>query len=90
MAQAIVDPQDVLKFARTLRTYTQDVSYKTSDLHSGLNCLGGTWRDQEYHKFAKELETAVRAIKRLLATGDDYHRYLVRKAEAAQAYLDKR
>lgn len=90
MAQAIVDPQDVLQFARKLKKYRESVSFETSDLRSDLHSLGGTWRDQEYQKFAKELEAAMRSIKRLLATSEDYERYLVRKAEAAQAYLDKR
>jgi len=89
MAQAVVDPQHVLQFAQTLKRYTSDVSGKTSDLHAKLHSLGGSWRDQEYQKFAKEFETAIRAIKRLVTSAVEYQRYLVRKAEAAQAYLDR-
>ncbi len=89
MAQVIVDPQQVLQFAQTLKRYTSDVSGKTKDVHAKLRSLGGTWRDQEYQKFAKEFEAAIRAIKRFVTAGEGYHRYLVRKAEAAQAYLDR-
>ena len=55
MAQAIVDPQHVLQFAQTLKRYTSDVSGKTRDVHAKLHTLGGSWRDQEYQKFAKNL-----------------------------------
>jgi len=89
MAQAIVDPQHILQFAQTLKRYTSDVSSKTRDVHAKLHTLGGSWRDQEYQKFAKEFEAAVRAIKRIVTAGEGYQRYLVRKAEAAQAYLDR-
>jgi hypothetical protein len=89
VAQAIVDPQQVLQFAHALKRYTSDVAGKTSDVHARLNTLGGSWRDQEYQKFAKEFETAIRAIKRIVTAGEGYQRYLVRKAEAAQAYLDR-
>jgi uncharacterized protein YukE len=89
MAQAIVNPQHVLQFAHTLKRYSSDVSSQTSDVNAKLHSLGETWRDQEYQKFAKEFETAIRAIKRFVTAGDGYHRYLVRKAEAAQAYLDR-
>ena len=89
MAKAIVDPQHVLQFAQALKRYTSEVGGRTSDVHAKLGTLGGSWRDQEYQKFAKEFETAIRAIKRFVTAGEGYHRYLVRKAESAQAYLDR-
>lgn len=90
MPQAIVNPDDVRKFAQRLRQFSADLQNNSSRLHSEFRQLGETWRDQEYARFAQEFEQTARVIQRFLQTSDTYTQSLIRKAEAAQRYLDQR
>ena len=90
MAQAIVNPDEVLKFAKKLSRFSKETAGQASVVHGSFHTLGSTWRDQEYQRFAPEFEAAIRAIKRFTEIADQYHDYLSRKARKAQEYLDQR
>jgi uncharacterized protein YukE len=90
MAQAIVNPDEVLKFAKKLSRLSKETAGQTSVVHAAFHSLGSTWRDQEYQKFVPEFEAAIRAIKRFTEVAERYHDYLSRKARKAQEYLDQR
>lgn len=51
MAQAIMDPEEVRRFASELKRFNDDVQVRASALQARFTSLGGTWQDQEHEKF---------------------------------------
>lgn len=90
MAQAIVDPEELRRFARSLNQFTNDVEGNMASLRSQLKNLESSWRDQEQSKFAEEFETAVAAIARFVEAGKLHVPFLLRKAQHIEAYLNQR
>jgi peptide methionine sulfoxide reductase MsrA len=52
--------------------------------------LSQTWRDQEQAKFSEEFETTVRVLQKFSKAAEQHVPYLLRKADAAEAYLNQR
>ena len=54
MAQAIVDPGELRRFAQLLRRFNEELSEKSAVVSGQLSHLGQSWRDQEHqHEDAK-------------------------------------
>ena len=47
MAQAIIDPEEVRRFAKELKRFNDDVQAKAGSLQARFAALGSTWQDQE-------------------------------------------
>jgi uncharacterized protein YukE len=90
MAQAIVDPEDVRSFASALRLFNAEVRDRMTDLRGLFSALGDTWRDQEHVRFAEQFSLTMETLTRFCAVAEEHVPFLVRKAEAAQEYLDRR
>ena len=89
MAQAIVDPQDMLLFAQELRDLNGELHTKLSTIKVKFDQLGDTWRDREQEKFAQEFEQTLQVLAHFMGVVEEQIPFLVRKAEAAQHYLDQ-
>ena len=89
MPQAIVDPEELRRFARNLQKFTTEVQERLSALGSQLVNLGKTWRDQEHKKFAEEFEQHMRVVSRFIEVTDQHIPYLLRKAEYIEQYLEQ-
>ena len=50
MAQAIMDPEEVRRFATELKRFNDDVQAKASSLQARFAALGATWQDQRITK----------------------------------------
>ena len=59
-------------------------------LASSLGSLQQTWRDQEQAKFSEEFEATVRVLQKFTKAAEQHVPYLMRKADAAEAYLNQR
>lgn len=90
MAQAIVDPDELRRFAQSLKRFTNELQQNGSSLNSQLNTLGSTWRDQEHTKFAEEFEQHLKVLARFTEASDQYIPYLLRKAQRIEEYLQQR
>jgi uncharacterized protein YukE len=90
MPQAIVDPDELRRFAAGLRKFNTDVRDRISALNGQLVALGKTWRDQENKKFAEEFEQHMRAIAHFMEVTEEHIPYLIRKAEVIEQYLQQR
>ena len=90
MPQAVVDPEELRRFARNLRKFTADVEDRITVLGTQLVDLGKTWRDQENKKFAEEFEQHMRTITRFVESANRHVPYLLRKAEIIEEYLEQR
>ena len=90
MPQAIVDPEELRRFAQSLRRFATDLQDRANTLTAQLASLGKTWRDQEHQKFVEAFEQHMKVIMRLVEVADQHIPYLLRKAELIEEYLQQR
>jgi WXG100 family type VII secretion target len=90
MPQAIVDPEELRRFAQSLKKFNTDVQERVKSLSGQLAALERTWRDQEQKKFAEEFETQIQSLSRFIEIIDRHIPYLARKAEIIEEYLQHR
>jgi uncharacterized protein YukE len=90
MAQAIVDPAEIRRFAHNLKVFIGDVRADLSALHTQLLALGDTWRDQEHDRFRQEFEQTVHVLEKFLEISEEHVPFLLRKAERIEDYLQQR
>jgi uncharacterized protein YukE len=90
MPQAIVDPEELRRFALALRKFNGDLQDRVATLSGQLVALERTWRDQEQKKFAEEFERQIQMFTRFFEMIDRHIPYLLRKAEIIEEYLQQR
>jgi WXG100 family type VII secretion target len=90
MAQAIMDPEEVRRFATELKRFNQDIQNRMAALQARFAALGGSWQDQEHDKFAEEFVQTMKALKKFIEVSDKHTPYLMRKAQRIEQYLDQR
>lgn len=90
MPQAIVDPEELRRFAQSLKKFNNDVQERVTSLTGQLASLERTWRDQEHKKFAEEFEQQIQVLARLMEMIEHHIPYLFRKSEIIEEYLQQR
>lgn len=90
MAQAIMDPDEVRRFAKELKRFNDELQVKASSLQSRFTGLGDTWKDQENQKFAEEFVGTMKALKKFIEISEKHTPFLLRKAQRIEEYLDQR
>ena len=90
MPQAIVDPEELRRFAQSLKKFSTEVQERMKSLSGQLAALERTWRDQEQKKFSEEFATQVQSLGRFIEIIDRHVPYLARKAEIIEEYLQHR
>jgi uncharacterized protein YukE len=90
MAQAIMDPEEVRRFAKELKRFNDDVQVRAAALQARFTALGATWQDQEQEKFAEEFITTMKVLKKFMEVSEKQTPFLMRKAQRIEEYLDQR
>ena len=90
MAQAIMDPEKVRRFADELQRFNTDLENRLVLLQSRFAALGDTWQDQEQEKFSEEFKQAMKALKRFIDLSKEHTPFLLRKAQRIEEYLRQR
>ncbi len=90
MSQAIVNPDELRRFAQSLKKFNVGLAEQLTALASQLDGLSATWRDQENRRFAEEFARNLRSVQRFIETNDEYIPFLLRKAERIDDYLQQR
>ena len=90
MAQAIMNPEDVRRFADELKRFNVDLQSRLASLQARFAALGDTWQDQEHHKFADEFRQTMKALKKFVEISNQHAPYLLRKAQRIEEYLSQR
>ncbi|MCK4871684.1 MAG: WXG100 family type VII secretion target [Phycisphaerales bacterium] len=90
MSKAIVDPDELRRFAHDLKRFNDELQNQLTLLHARLESLGETWRDQEHQKFHEEFEQTIRALARFQSASKQHIPFLMRKAERIEEYLQQR
>ena len=89
MAQAIMDPESVRRFAEELKRFNVDLQNRMASLQGRFATLGDTWQDQEHLKFAEEFKQATKALKKFVEVSNQHVPYLQRKAQRIEEYLNQ-
>ena len=87
MNQAIVDPEQLRRFASNLKVFSEDLQQRATALSAQMHQLEQSWRDQQQRKFAAEFEDQMRQMQRLIEASRQHVPYLLRKAEQVEQYL---
>ncbi len=90
MSQAIVDPNELRRFAHQLDRFSNELQNQMLVLRGQLNGLGQSWRDQEHEKFSQEFDQTLIATNRFLEATRQHVPFLLRKAERVEEYLRQR
>ena len=89
MAQAIMDPEKVRRFADELHRFNTDLENRIILLQARFAALGDTWQDQEHEKFSEEFKLAMKALKKFNELSKEHTPYLLRKAQRIEEYLQQ-
>ncbi len=90
MAQAIMDPEEVRRFAAELKRFNDDVQQRASSLQSRFAALATTWQDQDHEKFAEEFISTMKVLRKFTEISEKQTPFLLRKAQRIEQYLDQR
>jgi WXG100 family type VII secretion target len=90
MAQAIVDPDELRRFAHNLDRFNRDLQQQMQVLRGQMKNLGQTWRDQEHDKFLQQFDETMLVMNRFIDIAGEQIPVLLRKAERAEEYLRQR
>lgn len=87
MGKAIVDPEELRRFAQDLKRFNNELKNQMQILNGRFISLGQTWRDQEHRKFAEQFEETMRSLSRFHEVSVEQIPFLLRKAEQIEEYL---
>jgi uncharacterized protein YukE len=90
MSQAIMDPEEVRRFAKELKRFNEEVQTKAAALHARFSALGATWQDQEQERFAEEFISTMKNLKKFVEISEKHTPFLLRKAQRIEEYLNQR
>ena len=90
MAKANVDPAELRRFAQDLARFNNDLQGLVSSLHSKMQGLEATWRDQEQKKFAEAFSQTTKALGTFLEASQQHVSFLGKKATLVEEYLKQR
>ena len=90
MAQAIVDPDELRRFAHNLDRFNRELQNQMLVLRGQLKNLSQTWRDQEHDKFVQQFDETIIVMNRFVDISQEQIPMLLRKAERVEEYLKQR
>jgi uncharacterized protein YukE len=90
MSQAIVNPDELRRFAQMLKKFNSGLAEQMTALAGQLEALSTSWRDQENHRFSDEFQRNLQMVARFIESNDEYIPFLLRKAERIDEYLQQR
>lgn len=90
MSKAIVDPNELRRFAEELKRFNGDLQNSLSSLQARFAALSDTWQDQEHVKFAADFQETVKVLRRFMESSVHQGPFLLRKAQRIEEYLNQR
>ena len=90
MAQAIMDPESVRRFAEELKRFNVDLQNRMASLQARFAALGDSWQDQEHEKFSQEFVPTLKSLRKFVEISNQHTPYLLRKAQRIEEYLSQR
>lgn len=89
MPKVNIDPDEVYRFATTLRDVAEHVKAERAQLVAEFNTLSTTWHDAKYQSYRDEFAKTMRRLQAFIDKAELYERYLRNKAARAEDYLQQ-
>ena len=90
MAKAMMDPEEVRRFAEELKRFNTDLQNRMTSLQARFGALGDTWGDAEHEKFATDFKDTVKVLRKFTESSQQQVPFLLRKAQRIEEYLSQR
>ena len=90
MTQAIVNPDELRRFAQLLKKFNMEREERSVAITGQLETLSQSWRDVENRKFTEEFLQHMRTLARFVEMNNEHVPYLMRKADRIEEYLQQR
>ncbi|MEM1443290.1 MAG: WXG100 family type VII secretion target [Verrucomicrobiota bacterium] len=90
MSKAIVDPEELRRFAQELKKFNGEIQNSMSSLQARFSALGDTWQDHEHAKFAQDFQETIKTLRRFVESSEQQAPFLLRKAQRIEDYLNQR
>jgi uncharacterized protein YukE len=90
VAQVIVDPVELRRFAAALREELSALRERQRSLEAARQGLASVWRDRRYDSFERAYVPAMQALDRFAKAAEAYAHHLGGKAEKAERFLGRR
>ncbi len=90
MAQAIMDPDEVRRFAEELKRFNNDLQNNMASLQARFAALGDTWQDHEHQKFGEDFRETMKVLRKFIEASNAQGPFLMRKAQRIEDYLAQR
>lgn len=87
MAQVIIEPEQVKRFAEELQRFNRDLQHRLGSLQARFSALGDSWQDQEHARFSEEFKDTLKTLKKFVELSEQHVPYLMRKAQRIEEYL---
>lgn len=83
-----LSPEELERFARTLKGFSEGLSQGFSSLRGHLQHLGSEWHDPSFVHWSTEFEAASKSIQKFIHASQEHHAFLMKKAQASRAARD--
>jgi uncharacterized protein YukE len=87
MPQAIVNPDDMVRFASDLGLSAEMIRQHCGATAAEFERLSDLWRDDKYQQFSDRFEEFVGRLRTFCNEADEYAGFLRHKAALAEQYL---
>lgn len=87
MAQAIGDPDELDRFAHSLRQFVDSLNDAVGNLNGAFAALGDTWQDEKRARFEEEYHALVQQLRQFDANASEQIPYLAALAARLREYL---
>ncbi len=88
--QAVVNPEELKRFADNLRRVNETVKDQQRQLRGHFSRLSESWRDNEFSRFEEKFKDAMKALDKYLQSSDEHVPRLLKKAKAAEDYVNQK
>ena len=90
MAKAMMDPEEVRRFAEELKRFNSDLQNRMTAMQARFSSLGDTWQDAEHEKFGVDFKDTMKVLRKFVENSNQQVPFLLRKAQRVEEYLSQR
>ena len=87
MTQAIGDPDELERFAHSLKHFSNSINESVASLNSAFASLGETWQDEKRARFEEDYNALVQQLHQFNASAEEQVPYLASLAARLRDYL---
>jgi len=86
MAQTIADPDELERFALSLRQFIDSLNDAVGNLNGAFASLGDTWQDEKRSRFEEDYYALVHELHQFNTNGEEQIQYLAHLASHLRGY----